>query len=250
MATVTAGPAPRRRTVRTFLPPQHGAWAMLLVPYLAGIVVGGFHWLDLPLLGAWLGGYLFSYYAFQAVKTRRPGRFREPLLLYGPVTAALAIPVLVARPQLLWFAPAYTVLLAVNGWFAWRRRERALVNDLASVVQSCLMVPVVAVVAGVAPTRVAVAGLIVLLYFAGTVLFVKTMIRERGVVAYTRGSVLYHLLAFAAAAVIGVVPALVFALLLVRAWSLPGRPLTPKRVGLIEIGACVLVLLAAWSGGQ
>ncbi|WP_430782866.1 YwiC-like family protein [Actinoplanes sp. G11-F43] len=233
----------RRRTVRQFVPPQHGAWAMLLVPYLAGLFVAGFRWPDLPLLGAWLSGYLLSYYLFQAIKTRRITRFRTQIQLYGPVTVVLGITVLAVRPELMWFAPAYAVLLGVNAWFAWRRDERALLNDLASVVQSCLMIPVVTVIAGAEPRWEPF--LIVLLYFTGTVLYVKTMIRERGSVAYRRASVGYHLAALAGAALIGPVSGVVFALLLVRAWALPGRPLSPKQVGLIEIAASTLILVAA-----
>lgn len=242
MTTVTA----RRRTVRQFVPPQHGAWAMLLLPYLTGLLVSGFRWPDLPLLGAWLAGYLLSYYVLQAIKTRRITRFRTQIQWYGPITLALATPVVVAVPELLWFAPAYAVLLAVNAWFAWRRRERALLNDLASVVQSCLMVPVVAVVAATGPRWEPF--LIVLLYLTGTVLHVKTMIRERGSVPYRRASILYHLAAVAAAATTGVLAALVFALVLARASVLPGRALTPKQVGFVEIGASILVLAAATLG--
>jgi hypothetical protein len=218
---------------------------MLLLPYLAGLLVSGFAWPAVPLLGAWLAGYLLSYYLLQAVKTRRPGRVRRQIGLYAPITVALAVPVVVARPGLWWFAPAYAVLLTVNVWFAWRRRERALLNDLASVVQSCLMVPVVAVVAEVTPRWQPFA--LVLLYFTGTVLFVKTMIRERGSVAYRWGSVGYHLAALAAATLVGAFAALVFAGLVARAWLLPGRPMTPKQVGFVEIGASVLVLVAAAS---
>ncbi|BEL03076.1 YwiC-like family protein [Actinoplanes sichuanensis] len=232
---------------RQYVPPQHGAWAMLLLPYLAGLLIHGFAWPAVPLLGAWIAGYLLSYYVLQAIKTRRLSRFRPQITLYAPVTAALALPVVLARPALWWFAPAYAALLAVNAWFAWRRRERALVNDLASVVQSCLMVPVVAVVAGATPHWPPFA--VVLLYFTGTVLFVKTMIRERGSVPYRRASIGYHLAALAAATVIGTFAGLVFAGLLGRAWLLPGRPLTPKQVGFVEIGASVLVLAAAALAG-
>lgn len=235
----------RRPPVRRYVPPQHGAWAMLLVPYFSGLLVAGFRWPDLPLLGAWLAGYLFSYFTLQAVKTRRPARFREQLLLYGAAVAVFAVPVLAARPELFFFGPAYALLLAVNACYALRRNERALLNDLASVLQSCLMIPIVAVVAGQPPEHVLVPFLLVLFYFTGTVLYVKTMIRERGVVAYRRASIGFHILAFAMASPFGALPALVFALLLMRAWLLPGRPLTPKQVGFIEIGGSVLVVAAA-----
>jgi hypothetical protein len=230
-------------TLRRFLPPQHGAWAMLAVPYLAGVLTAGFAWPDVPLLGAWLAGYLLSYYVFQAVKARRAGRYRAQLVLYTAVAAPLTVLVVAARPQVLWYAPAYAVLLAVNTWYAWRRRERALTNDVAAVLQSCLMVLVVATVAGTAPARVlAVFGLCVA-YFAGTVFYVKTMIRERGNPAYRRWSIGYHLLAFAVACCLGPWIAALFGWLLVRAAVLPGRDWHPKRVGVVEIANC-LVLLA------
>jgi hypothetical protein len=93
-----------------------------------------------------------------------------------------------------------------------------------------------------------------LAYFAGTTLYVKTMIRERGNVAYQWWSVGYHTLALAvvgttALAVLGwlgLVWAAVFGWFLLRAQLLPGRRLAPKHVGLIEIGNCVLLLAAIW----
>ncbi|HEX6873245.1 MAG TPA: YwiC-like family protein, partial [Micromonosporaceae bacterium] len=118
---------------RRFLPPQHGAWAMLLVPFLAGLIVAGPAWVDIPLFVAWLAGYLWSYYIFQAIKIGRLGRYRDQLAWYGAVTVPPLLVVVWARPVVLWFAPVYAVLLAVNAWYAWRRRERALVNDAASV---------------------------------------------------------------------------------------------------------------------
>jgi len=83
---------PSRRAApvrRRFIPPQHGAWAMLVVPYLAGLIAAGYRWPDLPLAGGWLAGYLWSYYLFQAVKSRRRDRFRTQLLMYGGFTALL-----------------------------------------------------------------------------------------------------------------------------------------------------------------
>lgn len=233
---------------RRFVPPQHGAWAMLVVPYLAGVLVAGWSWPAAPLLGAWLAGYLLSYYLFQAVKSRRPGRFRAQITLYAVPAAALVALVVAARPAVLWYAPAFAVLWAANVWYAWRRRERALLNDLASVVQSCLVVFVVATIAGTAPVEVAGAFAACLAYFTGTALFVKTMIRERGSVAYRRWSVAYHAGALAVWLVLvpwlGPALAVLFGWLLARAWLLPGRALVPKQVGLIEIANSLLLLLA------
>jgi hypothetical protein len=245
--TTTQKTVVRRRTVRQYVPPQHGAWAMLLLPYLAGLLAAGFRLPDVPLLGAWAAGYLLSYFVLQAIKSRRPRRYRSPLSWYAPITAALALPVIVACPRVLVFAPAYAVLLAVNAWYAYRRRERALVNDLASVVQSCLIVFVVSTIAGQPLTRAWTPFLIVLLYFTGTVLYVKTMIRERGSRVYRQASVGFHAVALLVAPFLSWFAAAVFALLLARAWLLPRRRLTPKQVGIAEIVASVLVLAAVVS---
>jgi hypothetical protein len=249
MTTPASTPAalgrPRaRRTLRRYIPPQHGAWAMLLVPWLAGVLTAGFRWVHLPLLGAWLAGYLASYYVFQAVKTRRFGRFRAQLVAYGVPTILLGGLVLALRPAVLWYAPAYAALLAVNAGYALRHRERALVNDLASVAQSCLMVFVGATVAGVPLDRVLPAFLAATAYFVGTVLYVKTMIRERGHAGYYRASVAYHLAILAVAAWFRAPVAILFAGLLVRAIVFPRRRMTPKQVGIIEIVASALLLVA------
>lgn len=99
-----------------------------------------------------------------------------------------------------------------------------------------------AAVAGTVTSRALVAFALCLPYFLGTVFYVKTMIRERGNPAYRRWSAGYHVLAFAAVAWLGPWPAALFAWLLVRAVLLPGRALTPKRVGLIELANCAVLL--------
>jgi hypothetical protein len=215
---------------------------MLAVPYLAGLLAAGYRWPDLPLLGAWLGGYLVSYFAFQAVKTRRWRRHRDQLLLWGGMTLPLLVTVIVARPQVLLYAPAYAALVALNAFFAARRRERAMLNDIALVGQSCLMVFVVATVAGTPPRTVVGPFLICLAYFLGTVLYVKTMIRERNSRAYRRWSIGYHTAALVALAWLGPWVAAFFAWLLLRAALLPSRTLSPKKVGLVEMVNCGLLV--------
>jgi hypothetical protein len=215
---------------------------MLAVPYLAGLIVAGFRWPDLPLAGAWLAGYLLSYYAFQAARSRRPSRYRAQLLLYGSLPVPLTAVVIAARPAVLWCAPAYAALLGLNLWYALRRRERALANDIASVLQSCLIVLVMATIAG-RPARVAAdAFVLCVAYFAGTVLYVMTMIRERGNPAYRRWSAAYHAVALAVAAWVSPWAAGLFAWLLVRAVVIPLRGWAPKRVGALEMINCAVLL--------
>jgi len=219
---------------------------MLLLPWLAGTIIAGFRWLDVPLLLAWLTGYLTSYYALLAVKTRRPGRVRAQLWVYGTPTVVLGALVLALRPSVLWYAPAYALLFAVNVAHAARRDDRALLNDLASVVQSCLMVLVCATVADAPLSRVAVAFVALTIYFTGVVLHVKALIRERDNPRYRWASLAYHLIAFGVSLWFGLALAIVFGLLAVRAWVMAGRRLRPGVLGVVEVGAS-LALLAALS---
>ena len=82
-------------------------------------------------------------------------------------------------------------------------------------------------------------------YFVGTVLYVKTMIRERDEPAYHWLSMLFH--AFAAVAMVPVSGALVlvFAALAVRAGIMLAFRASPKAVGIGEIAATVAVALTA-----
>jgi hypothetical protein len=242
-AVAAAGAARRRSRRHRFLPPQHGAWAMLVVPYLLGVLSAGWSWLQLPLLVAWLSGYLLSYYLFLAMKTRRPARVRPQLLVYSAITVPTAVVVLLGRPELLAYAPVYAVLFGVNAWYAWRRSDRALVNDFASVVEGCLMVLVAAGAAGVGPDVVLGPFLVALLYFVGTVLYVKTMIRERGERGYLLGSVGYHAAAVVPATLLAMPLALPFAWFLVRSAWFPRLRITPKQVGLVEIANCAVLLV-------
>ncbi|MFI7517218.1 YwiC-like family protein [Micromonospora echinofusca] len=239
------GRAPGRGRSPGWMPPQHGAWAMLLLPVLAALTVTGPHPLHLPLLGAALAAYPLSYFGLQAIKTGRFRRVRPQLVGYGLATVALAAPVLVARPATLAYAPLYAALAAVNAGHARRRRDRAFVNDLAFVLQCGLLGLVVATVAEVPWTRVVGVTVVALGYLVGTVLYVKTMIRERDSVRYRWASWAYHAVAALAAVLWASVPvAVVFALLLARAVLLAGRRVAPVRVGLVET-ACALLVLAA-----
>ncbi|MFC4062955.1 YwiC-like family protein [Planomonospora corallina] len=226
------------------MPPQHGAWAMLLVPYLAGLVTTGFSWPVLPLLVAWTAGYVLSYFALLAVKTRRPGRVRAQLTVYGTAALAAGATVLAARPQLLAFAPVFAAVLAVNAFFASHRNDRALVNGLVSAAAATLILPVVAAVNGVPPLETGGTFLVTLLYFAGTVFFVKTGIRERGNRGLLAASAAFHLAALALATWVAPLYAVPFTWYLVRAVVLPRRSATAKQLGFVEIGGSLLLLAA------
>ena len=233
---------------RAWIPNQHGAWAMLVTPVIVGALLSG----PVPwhlLLGlAWLSAYCAHYFAGLAVKSHRFTRYRAQILTYGVVCAVLAVPLAAHEPRLLLLAPAALLAFAVNIAFILRRNERAWINDAVGIALASL-VGVGAVWLGTTPalTSRAIAVIAVIaLYFLGTVVYVKTLIRERGSVAWLRASWALHAAFVAAAAIAGwwAVVA-VSAGLLARSAIVPGRRWSPKRVGLVEIGWTVLVAVVA-----
>lgn len=242
--------SPKKATA--WIPDQHGAWAMLTVPFLAGTFLAPRPgWEHAALLAAWLLGYSALFHAQQwlrlrRVAARRPAVARghvRPALVLGAACAAAGIPLAVAHPWLLLAGAAAAPFVAVTTWYARRNRERALINGLVAVVPACGMLLVAAHLGGAGRPWAPAAAC--LLYFGGTVPYVKTMIRERNSRTYYRGSVAHHAAALALAAVfLSPWLAIPFGAYLARAIALPGRGLRAPVIGAVEI-ACSAALLTS-----
>ena len=267
-------PTKSTRRAAGWVPSQHGAWAMLAIPYLAGLILrsrdDGLPSYLIPLAGFWVVGYLAFYAAscwLKAPPTRRAGQ-RPPALTYLGGAALLGlVTIAFAGPGIAWWSLAFLPLLAGALWLAGRRRERALLGGGLTVAAASLMTLVVRFTTpfdlldawGSPPATTAVivaAG--VFGYLFGTVLYVKTMIRQRGVVAWQIASVGWH------AAWTLLTAGLVwtgqlgwgwpvfFGATTLRAWLMPRlarrRPVSPKQVGLTEVGFSALLILVVAMG--
>jgi hypothetical protein len=246
----------RRPRAAGWVPKQHGAWAMLAVPLVAGVWQAGPSWVHLPLALFWVVGYLAFHAAGRWLRTRRRDGVPAPLLTYGLACVPLGIVTALAAPQLIRWVPAFLPLLAVSLWWTARGAERSLRNDGATVLAACLMAPVAFDAGGGEEwaTLWMTTGWL-LAYFLGTVLYVKTMIRERGRRPYLLASVGYHLgglaaaVGFASATPGGWWLAALWAVLALRAVVGPtlnarrARPLRPVVVGVGEILASLALLV-------
>jgi hypothetical protein len=226
-----------------YIPNQHGAWAMLVIPFLFGMFAAKPVWLHAPLFLGWLLAYLFSYAFLQRLRTKKKTIYGKPMLIYGSLLVPIGLLLIVFDPALGRLAPAFIPMLLVNGYYARRNRERAFWNDLAAVVQFSLIVFVAYQVGGGSDWKLA-AELFAfsVLYFTGTIFYVKTMIREKHNAKFYAYSVGYHL-ALLIAGALWFPPALLvpLAVLLVRAvWS-PRTKLTVKQSGMLEIAYSVLI---------
>lgn len=225
----------------SWIPNQHGAWAMLVTPVAVGALFATVRPLHLVLLLAWLSAYCANFYLSLAMKTKRWTRYRQQLLVYSGVAASCGVPLLMAQPELLRIGFVAVPTFLVNIYYVRERNERSWVNDLAGIA--------LAFAVGFGAFRLGYAaddhalierawrGIgIVSLYFVGTVFYVKTMIRERGVALWLRLSIGFHVALVLLLAVMqwwlltGVAIAA-----LVRAALVPRRSWTPKQVGMFEL---------------
>lgn len=241
-----AEPAGRRRRGPGWVPNQHGAWAMLASPLLVGVLGGGFAWVDLPLAAFWFTGYLAFFALALWLKAGRRPRYLPPVRVYAAATTLLGLLVAALRPDLLRWAPAFVLPLGVGLWAAAQRRERDLLAGLTTVAGSSLMT-IVAFDAGSEGglTRGWLLALVQLAYFAGTVCYVKSAIRERDNRAFLGLSVGFHAVTTLAMALLSAWLVLVFAGLTVRAALVPPRRPTPRVIGIGEIVATAVVAVVS-----
>ncbi|WP_318643759.1 YwiC-like family protein [Bifidobacterium platyrrhinorum] len=264
---------PRPSRVRDWIPDQPGAWVMALAPALAGFVAGGPTPYSVWLVVLWALCYCVQFAAARWLKSRFARRYRMPVADYGAALAVLGVPFVVVNPGILRWAPVYVVLAALSFLAAWLRKERSLWGNAVAVIASSLMATVVAPYGAHNPLHVMMPSTAVMIsaVFAvtqfGSVLFVKTMIRERGSRAYLVASIAWHAALFAGVTwrigsflpAVGMddgswIPSplmwgeLVSAWLLARAIALPWigsrRRVRPVVVGMVEMVSSLLVFVA------
>ncbi len=245
---------PKRRSLRRWVPNQHGAWAMLVLPLGVGALRGEVGWLHLWLLVAWLVAYLAYFAATVWLKSGRKARYLLPVQVYGGVLAVAGGGLLIAEPELLRWGVVFAPLLAASLVYSARRAERAVANDVLTIVATSLMaviayglgapddgawLPGAGHVPGWALAAAAAA------YLVGTALYVKTMIRERGNRAMYAASVVYHVAVAAVFAWWLPFVGAFLAVMAVRACLVPQHwpRARPAAIGVAEV-VCTVALAA------
>jgi hypothetical protein len=232
---------------------------MLIVPFVVGVLAAGPDWRHIPLLFALLAGYLAFFAVGLWLRSRCKARYWPPARAYAVLAGVLGLVVIVIEPTLLRWAVIFLPLVAVSLWCSWRRADRTLLNDAVTVLFASLMAVVVAGVGEPRKGSAALAGLawlpgadqphawvlagLLFAYFAGTVLYVKSMIRNRGDRTMYLLSVGYHVIVCVPAILVGPWIGALFVVLAVRAAVVPRRwpKLTPAQLGIGEIVSSVIL---------
>jgi len=188
---------------------------------------------------------LATYPALLIFKGKNQGFYLKWTLIYAvPGVLLLLIP-LWMRPSIVVFALAMIPFFLINIYFSWKKNDRAFLNDLSAII--------VFSIAGLASAYLyegslhSEAWLIFaasVLFFTGTIFFVKTMIRERKNVVYKRLSWAYHaLLPLPWLIAKYFIAAIAFLPNVIAAFYLYGKPWTPKQIGILLIINSVLFFI-------
>ncbi|KOP68130.1 hypothetical protein AMS62_24935 [Bacillus sp. FJAT-18019] len=230
------------------IPHEHGGWAMVSIPFVIGMLSGKPNWMHVFLFVAWLFLYLSSYPFLQSLKKRADrARMIKWGAIYGAIAVLSLIPPLLTLPQLALFAPILLVLLMVNIWNVKRKKERAVFNDLCAILIFSLGGAAAYLLGGGGWDLMMV--LIILynvLYFMGSVFFVKSVFRERKNKRWTIYAKIYHIILLLVPWIVGnpwMAVAYIFSLL--RTFLYAGQVIRPMKVGIIEIIGSIQFLILA-----
>jgi hypothetical protein len=231
---------------------------MLLLPILVGVAASTPSPWQLVLAVAAFAAYLASATAQSWSRARRAAAYRAPIAVYGTVAAVLCLVLLVAFPPLALAGLVVVPAAAIVFRGAQPGSRRDLASSLAQVAQALVLVPATAYVSGAFdPGRVLAYTVVAAGYQVGTVLVVRSVLRERGNRGFAALSAGFHV-AFVLLAAVALPPpyAVLAAGLAARAVALPRaqahlasgpHPLRPVHVGIVEAVASIAVVVVAFA---
>ena len=254
--TPAAPSGPRKRKLG-LIPNQHGAWAFLILPLILGLFVSGVSWIGIAFALAWVASYPLSFYTMRVtrvvIRRRKLSRSAKRDLRSAQIWAipviVLGAAILAMRPWMAVIAAVAVLLWGLSLWLALRGQERGMTNDLLLVAQAVVAVPLLwaltnnDVAIATFPTVVWTLTILCAVYFTGTVLHVKSLIRKAGDRRWHWFNVGYHLLALVVMTLAS--PWFLVPFLACFTRSILLRPgLKPGVIGAVELVMSLLVVLA------
>ncbi|MCI0392697.1 MAG: YwiC-like family protein [Acidobacteria bacterium] len=248
------------------LPREHGAWAMLYVPFVLGIAVAGrFTWTALLLLLSTTALFISRESLLLWWRTRSRGRdasdAAKVLALYLALAATFGLPLIFVW-QLHWLLLMGLIgvaLLLINGKQATKLEERLIAGELLAICGLTLSAPAAYYVTRGQWDKTAYwLWLLSTLYFASSVFYIKLRIyrlnprkQEQQRSAWQSCAFYHSFLLLALTALIffgdlGVFALIAFTPVLIRTfWSLfkPARQVNLMRAGILEIVYSLVFLI-------
>ncbi|AZV49714.1 YwiC-like family protein [Bacillus halotolerans] len=236
--------------MKALIPKQHGAWAMLLIPFCLGMVKGGAVLWHIPLFLGWLFLYLAVYPVTLALKKKQIKPYQKWIISYSFPACSFLLAAVIHKPSFIWLAFSLLPLFLIHVYYARLKNERALLNDFAGVLFFCT--------GGLASCWLGTETLDgwawfifaqSALFFIGSSFYVKSVIREKNNRVFAYWSWGYHLiLPLLSAALGGGWAVLAFIPSSLRAWFFHGKKWPVQTIGILEIvNACFFfAIMCIW----
>ncbi|MGN7374296.1 YwiC-like family protein [Bacillus halotolerans] len=236
--------------MKALIPKQHGAWAMLLIPFCLGMVKGGAVLWHIPLFLGWLFLYLAVYPVTLALKKKQIKPYQKWIFSYSFPACSFLLAAVIHKPSFIWLAFSLLPLFLIHVYYARQKNERTLLNDFAGVLFFCT--------GGLASCWLGTETLDgwawfifaqSALFFIGSSFYVKSVIREKNNRVFAYWSWGYHLiLPLLSAALRGGWAVLAFIPSSLRAWFFHGKKWPVQTIGILEIvNACFFfAIMCIW----
>jgi hypothetical protein len=231
--------------MKLFLPKQHGAWAMLIIPFWLGVIATEMIWQHIPFFFGWILLYLATYPMLLLFKKKKVMFYvKWSTIYFVPALILLVIPIWY-QPKIIFFGLLMIPFFIINAYYSSRNQDRALGNDICAVIVFSLA----GVGSGFLVTEEITLNLILVffssvLFFLGSTFYVKSMIREKKNLPFKWISWGYHFFITVIWFVVGEwIISLAFLPSIARAIGFYGKPLSAKQVGIYEIVNATLLFI-------
>jgi len=178
------------------LPRERRLWAMLLVPYLLGVVVAGGNIWHLPAGLGLVAGMLAVNAVLERWRQPKPGKLPWlSITVYGGASILLLAWPLFLHGQAIWPLLVMAVLIWGHVFLVRRQAESHLTNEALAIVTFSMGLPLAVELGGGAEWRSTglAAGLNIAYFLAGG-LFAKAVLQERNNLRFHFIAMMYHLM--------------------------------------------------------
>lgn len=223
--------------MKLFIPKQHGAWAMVIIPFWLGVCASTFVWQHIPFFIGWLFLYLATYPMLYLFKKKKKSFYVKWTIIYMiPALILLIIP-LWTKPTIIYFALAMIPLFIINAYYSKTNNERALVNDFSAIITFSIASLASSYLGEGMISELAITAFVAaVLFFVCSTFYVKSMIREKRNKNFKFFSWGIHSVILLYWLIVGEwLIALAFVPSLIRAIVLYGKPIKINTLGVVEI---------------
>ncbi|UTR15374.1 YwiC-like family protein [Salipaludibacillus sp. LMS25] len=224
--------------MKWYVPKEHGAWAMFIIPFWTGASISGLSWHHLIFFTGLTGLYFAQAPLLTYIRQPKHQDVWPSFLIYAGIGLVITGPYIVREMYLVYIFLSIFPLFLVNSLFAKLKKERLFINDLSAIVAlSALLLSAYVIGIGELRAEAFQYMVLIIIFFVASVFHVKALIREKKNKTFKLVSLVYHVTVTVLAFLTGwLAVGGAFLLTLVKTTLIPKKYLRkPMHIGIVEI---------------